>query len=65
MQFYTSTVNLPGIFTNADCQQTSIDAVLHMFGQLAPILAQHCAEGEFDCLELLPCMIRCACAGIL
>ncbi|BDA47464.1 hypothetical protein COCOBI_10-3120 [Coccomyxa sp. Obi] len=69
MQFYTSTINLPGMFTNADCQQTSISAVLHMFGQLASMLAQYQLEGEYmaevneklDTLlaRLTPAMLSC------
>ena len=48
MQYYISTINLPGMLTNMDCHRASIIAALHMFGELALMLAQHHPEGTLN-----------------
>ncbi|EIE23556.1 hypothetical protein COCSUDRAFT_41763 [Coccomyxa subellipsoidea C-169] len=41
MLYCTKILEIPGIFTNAECQETSVSAVLHVFAQSAMTTASH------------------------
>ncbi len=45
MLYCTKILEIPGIFTNAECQQTSVSAVLHVFAQSAMTTASHHPQG--------------------